>query len=140
MPKNPLPVPATADRPARRLVRLTVNGREHEVAARPYDVLAMPREYGLRCPVLEGLSRRFYETTVLRLGAGEVHALRAELARLTEAYCARRGPELARERGVRARDPAVRRAADRRAQSARHLSALPHRRRGRGPQHTCGDL
>jgi hypothetical protein len=74
------------------------------------DVLALPPVYGLSCPQLARLHQRFYESTVLRFAAGEVHALRDELIELREAYRARREPELIKERGVRPRDPAVRHA------------------------------
>ena len=76
-----------------------------------YDLLAMPAEYGLRCPQLENLSRRFYDSTVLRFADGAVHALRDELVRLRDTYRAKREPELIAERRIRARDPEIRRAA-----------------------------
>lgn len=76
----------------------------------PYDVLAMPRAYGLTCPQLEKLNQRFYDSTSVRFAGGEVHRLRDELIRLRDAYQARRVPELIEERRVRARNPDIRRA------------------------------
>ena len=75
-----------------------------------YDILAMPRAYGLICPQLEALGQRFYESTLIRFASGNVHALRDELIQLRDAYRARREPELVEERHVRARDPEIRRA------------------------------
>ena len=75
-----------------------------------YDLLAMPADYGLRCPELENLSRRFYATTTVCHAGGHVQALRDELVGLRDAYRARREPELIRERHVQARDSEVRRA------------------------------
>ena len=57
-PESPMPEtkplhgpkpPSAPDRPARRLVRLTVNGQPREVAVRPYDVLldTLRTEFGL---------------------------------------------------------------------------------------------
>ncbi len=37
--RGPTPPPAAVERPAKVLVRLSVNGRDREVAVRPYDVL-----------------------------------------------------------------------------------------------------
>jgi hypothetical protein len=75
-----------------------------------YDVLAMPRAYGLTCPQLEKLNQRFYDSTSVRFTGGEVHKLRDELVQLRDAYLAQRVPELIKERRVRARDPDIRRA------------------------------
>jgi hypothetical protein len=75
-----------------------------------YDVLAMPRAYGLTCPQLEKLNQRFYDSTSIRVAGGEVHRLRDELIQLRDAYRARRVPELIKERRVRARDPDIRQA------------------------------
>jgi hypothetical protein len=75
-----------------------------------YDVLALPGTYGLRCPQIESLDQRFYDSTTVRFAPGHVHALRDELIELARAYRARREPELIRERRIRANDPEVRRA------------------------------
>lgn len=75
-----------------------------------YDILAMPREYGLNCPQLEKLHQRFYDSTTIRFAEGHVNALRDELVRLIQAYRERREPELILEHGVRARRPDVRHA------------------------------
>ena len=75
-----------------------------------YDVLAMPRAYGLTCPHLEKLRQRFYDSTSVRFAGGEVHALREELIQLQAAYRSRREPQLIEERRIRARDPEIRRA------------------------------
>lgn len=76
----------------------------------PYDLFTMPAQFGLRCPHLEMLGSRFYETTVLHNADGAVQALRDELGQLAEAYSVHREPQLITERGVRSRDPGVRRA------------------------------
>jgi hypothetical protein len=77
---------------------------------RPYDILALPKEFGLRCPQIERLNQRFYDSTVILFALGEVHALRDELIHLVEAYRMRREPELIVERRIRACDPKIRRA------------------------------
>ena len=51
-----------------------------------YDILTMPRAYGLNCPQLEKLNQRFYDSTTLRFADGHVSALRDELVRLGQAY------------------------------------------------------
>src|SRR5687768_10375722 len=91
--------------PTRHVVASTVD----DGGERPYDVLALPRVYGLNCPQIEKLHQRFYDSTTVRFAAGEVHALRDEVARLGQAYRALREPELIRERHVHASDPDVRR-------------------------------
>ncbi|MGC1275983.1 MAG: hypothetical protein WBC44_19940 [Planctomycetaceae bacterium] len=91
--------------PTRHVTASNVDGSEPR-----YDLLAMPAEYGLNCPRLDQLNRRFYATTIVRFDDGSVHALRDELTRLRDAYRSRREPELITERRVRARNPAVRRA------------------------------
>jgi hypothetical protein len=73
-----------------------------------YDVLAMPRAYGLHCPQLERLSQRFYESTTLRFAEGHVSALHDELVRLRQEYRARRVPELIAERNVHTFNPQTR--------------------------------
>lgn len=73
-----------------------------------YDVLTMPKEYGLACPQLEKLNDRFYESTRVAFAHGEVAALRDELVRLTRAYRASRELELISERRIRAKDANVR--------------------------------
>jgi hypothetical protein len=74
----------------------------------PYDLLALPRALGLKCPQLERLHQRFYDTTQLEFAAGEVLALRDEVDQLQQTYRQHLEPQLMRVRGVRARDPAVR--------------------------------
>lgn len=75
-----------------------------------YDVLAMPREYGLVCPQLEKLSGRFYDLTTLRFAEGHVNALQAELVQVQQVYRTRRESELITQRGIHARNPRVRQA------------------------------
>ena len=75
-----------------------------------YDILALPGAYGLRCPQIEKLHERFYDSTTVGFAAGRVHALREELIQLVQAYRARREPVLIAERKVSANDPEVRRA------------------------------
>ncbi len=67
----------------------------------------LPRRYGLSTPRCDYLWDRFYADP--RLGSpAEVALLRGELEALRAAHAQRRGDELARERGVTTRDPAVR--------------------------------
>ncbi len=73
-----------------------------------YDVLELPREFGLQCQQLRRLHERFYESTTVSHGSGGVAALRDELREVRAAYRSRRERELARERGVRACNPAIR--------------------------------
>jgi hypothetical protein len=73
-----------------------------------YDIFALPIVFGLHCPQLEKLSQRFYDSTILRFGCGEVHGLRDELVRLQAVYRARREGELIVERQITARDFGVR--------------------------------
>jgi hypothetical protein len=73
-----------------------------------YDILTMPRAYGLHCPQLQHLAERFYDSTIMRFADGQVHALRNELVELQQAYRAQLEPEFARQRGVRAQDLRVR--------------------------------
>lgn len=68
----------------------------------PYDILSMPREHGLDCPLVERLNERFYESTTLVFAHGDVSALREELVRLASVYRTRRGQELVAEHRVRA--------------------------------------
>lgn len=75
-----------------------------------YDILAMPSEFGLSCPQLAKLHQRFYHTTLICFGNGDVDGLRDELIQLRDAYRAKREPELIKEHGIHARDPHVRRA------------------------------
>lgn len=73
-----------------------------------YDILSMPREYGLNCPQIEKLNQRFYESTTLAFERGDVSAFRDELAQLARAHRTRRETELKSEHRVRAKDPGVR--------------------------------
>src|SRR6187551_2637797 len=75
-----------------------------------YDILTMPRDYGLHCPQLQHLAERCYDSTTIRFAAGQVHALRNEIVELQQAYRVQLEPELARQRDVRAQDLQVRRA------------------------------
>ncbi len=75
-----------------------------------YDVFSMPEQFGLRCPQLENLRQRFYQTTVLHNDDGSVGALRDELVELRDAYRAQREPELVLERKIRVQDPTMRQA------------------------------
>lgn len=74
-----------------------------------FDVLALPAAYGLHCPQLNKLHERFYDTTLIAAGSGELRALHDELILLRDAYRKRREPELVRDRGVRSQDANVRR-------------------------------
>lgn len=73
-----------------------------------YDILALPKLLGLSCPQCDRLHDRFYDDTTLRFSYHEVHHFRDEIVRLQKTYRARREPELILERGVRARNHAVR--------------------------------
>lgn len=75
-----------------------------------YDIFSMPAQFGLRCPQLEKLNRRFYATTILDNNDGSIDALREELIALREAYRARREPDLILERKIRVKNPVMRRA------------------------------
>ena len=75
-----------------------------------YDIFSMPAQFGLRCPQLEKLNRRFYETTILDNNDGTIEALRGELVELRDAYRGHLEPNLVRERHIRVKDPAMRRA------------------------------
>ena len=73
-----------------------------------YDLFTLANRLGLKCPQLERLNERFYETTVLKFAFGEVAVLRDELESLQQAYRQHLEPILMRERGVRAGNPEVR--------------------------------
>jgi hypothetical protein len=75
-----------------------------------YDIFSMPARFRLRCPQLEKLNQRFYETTILDNDDGSIEALRDELAALRDAYREQLGPTLIRERDIRVKDPVLRRA------------------------------
>ena len=74
-----------------------------------YDVFYLAKQLNVSGPLLRRLNERLYASTTVSYADGSVSALRDELAALRAAYRLRREPELARERGVRACNPAVRR-------------------------------
>jgi hypothetical protein len=74
-----------------------------------YDIFSMPAHFGLRCPQLERLNQRFYETTILDNDDGSIEALQGELTKLRDAYREQLEPTLIRARDVRVTDPVLRR-------------------------------
>jgi hypothetical protein len=74
-----------------------------------YDIFSMPARFGLRCPQLEKLNQRYYETTTLDNDDGSIEALRGELVTVRNAYREQLEPTLIREREIRVKDPVLRR-------------------------------
>ena len=76
-----------------------------------YDILGMPNVYGINCPQLDILSKRFYDSTTVTFKSGAVHCLKSELLKIREAYKNECAPQLAKEKGIRSKDQTVYQAA-----------------------------